>query len=223
MTGSGKRKTLIIFGLIMVITGMIAASLPQMELQPGMPVPRLEGGQVVAAPVASETVVALSFNKFFGILIALFLAGSILYAIIKLLRGADWKSIAAFMRSMVVIFLVISGVLFLILLMPRGQEPAGLAMPLPTPEPQVTSPLGPVPPWLLWLVGIAMLLISILAGVWIYSMSRKPKTIDLVGLEAEKAWQELKIGLGLKDVIIKCYRQMSLALEKDRGSNGKAS
>jgi hypothetical protein len=42
-----------------------------------------------------------------------------------------------------------------------------------------------------------------------------------VGLEAEKAWQELIAGVGLKGVIIKCYRQMSLALEKEQGIERK--
>jgi hypothetical protein len=39
----------------------------------------------------------------------------------------------------------------------------------------------------------------------------------MVGLEAEKAWQKLKAGLGLQDVIIRCYRQMSLALAQEQG------
>jgi len=42
-----------------------------------------------------------------------------------------------------------------------------------------------------------------------------------VGLEAEKAWQALITGLDLKDVIIKCYRQMSLALEQEQGIERK--
>ena len=42
-----------------------------------------------------------------------------------------------------------------------------------------------------------------------------------MGLEAEKAWQALITGLDLKDVIVKCYRQMSLALEKEQGIERK--
>ena len=37
------------------------------------------------------------------------------------------------------------------------------------------------------------------------------------GLEAEKAWRALQTGLDLKDVIIKCYRQMGLALKEEQG------
>jgi hypothetical protein len=75
-----------------------------------------------------------------------------------------------------------------------------------------------VPAPLLWLVGIVLLISSILLAIWIFTPSRRETTtIGLVGLEAEKAWQSLMTGLDLKDVIIKCYRQMSLALEQEQG------
>jgi hypothetical protein len=45
----------------------------------------------------------------------------------------------------------------------------------------------------------------------------------MLGLEAEKARQALMTGLDLKDVIVKCYRQMSLALEKEQGIERKDS
>ena len=99
-----------------------------------------------------------------------------------------------------------------------------MELPMPTPEPLVTAPLGPAPPLLLWLVGIGLLATGILIGIWIFTSSRgRATTLDIVGLEAEKAWQELIAGLGLKDVIVKCYRQMSLALEKEQGIERKES
>ena len=45
--------------------------------------------------------------------------------------------------------------------------------------------------------------------------------MDLVGLEAEKARQALKTGVHLKDVIIHCYIQMSLALKQEQGIERK--
>ena len=81
MTGSAKRKTLIMLGLVMIITVMIAASLPQLELQPGMPLPRLENNQVVIAPVEEEVFVAISVSKFIMVFFALILTGSMLYVL----------------------------------------------------------------------------------------------------------------------------------------------
>ena len=71
MTYSTKRKALILLGLIMIITVIIAASLPQLELQPGMPLPRLENDQVVLAPIEEEPLVAISINEFFKVLFIL--------------------------------------------------------------------------------------------------------------------------------------------------------
>jgi hypothetical protein len=65
---------------------------------------------------------------------------------------------------------------------------------------------------------------SILLGIWIFFPStRHETTIDMVGLEAENALQSLRTGQDLKNVIVKCYRQMSLALEKEQGIERKDS
>jgi hypothetical protein len=221
MTGSTKRKTLILLGVVMLITMMIAASLPQLELQPGMPFPRLQDGQVVAAPTEEAQPVSISVNTFVIVLIVLILAGAMLHSMFKLLRGADWKIVLDFLRSMLVISVIFSGLVFLLLIFPRSNSYTPLEMPAPTSEPVVTSPLGSAPPFLLWLVGIGLVVISALVGAWIFTSSRQAKPIDLVGLEAEKAWQALKTGLDLKDVIIKCYLQMSLALKQEQGIERK--
>ena len=68
------------------------------------------------------------------------------------------------------------------------------------------------------------LITGILIAIWIFgSQANQASTIDIVSLEAEKAWQELEAGLGLKGVIVKCYRQMSLALQKEQGIERKDS
>jgi hypothetical protein len=216
MTYNAKRKTLIFLGLVMVITMIIAASLPQLQLQPGMSLPRLLNGQVMAAPDKGDQFVFISVNKFVIILIGLIVAITTLYSIYKLLRGADWKNIVITARSMLLISMIVGGIILLIMMVPGSESSPQVEMPPQTPEPLVTSPLGAVPPVLLWVVGIGLLVMTALVGMWMIT-SRKPKPVDLVGLEAEKAWQALKTGLDLKDVIIKCYHQMSLALEKDRG------
>lgn len=216
MTYSAKRKALIFLGLVMIITMIIAASLSQLQLQPGMPIPRFSNGQVTAPPDEGDQFVSISANKFVIVLIGLIVAITTLYSIYKLLRGADWKNIVVAARSILFISIIVGGILLLIMMVPGSQSSMPVEMPLQTPEPLATSPLGTVPPVLLWVVGIGLLVMTTLVGMWMIT-SRQPKPIDLVGLEAERAWQALKTGLDLKDVIIKCYHQMSLVLEKDRG------
>lgn len=222
MTYGTKRKTLILLGLVVMTTIIIAASLPQLELQPGMPLPRLNNGQLVAPPTEVDAPAVISVNKFLIILIAVVLAGVTLYSVFRRLRGAEWKDISAFIRSALVIGVFLCGFVFLIMLIPSsGSQATAEIIPTPIPEPPVTAPLGSVPTALLWLVGFGLLGISLLVGVWILKPARRTRPIELVGAEAEKNWRALKTGQDLKGVIIKCYQQMSLALEKEQGIERK--
>jgi hypothetical protein len=221
MTGSAKYKTLILLGLTMIITGIIAASLPQLELQPGMPVPRLENSQVMALPIEEEPLVAVSVNEFFKVLFILALIGSMLYVIYRLTRGIGWASVRYYLQLIMVLSMIAGSVIFLIMLLPKTQSALPTEIPIPAYTPPVSSPLGPIPVFLLWLVGIGLLVSSILLGIWIFVPSRRATTMDRVGLEAEKARQALMAGLDFKDVIVKCYQQMSLALENEQGIERK--
>jgi hypothetical protein len=218
MTDSTKRKTLILFGLVMLLTVILAASLPQLDLRPGMPLPRLEEGQMMLAPIEEEPLVVISVSEFLRTLFALVLAGAILYVTYKLIKGSDWRNLGSFIQPLLVVVLLMGIVIFVIMLLPKAESSLPMELPPPIETPRVTSPLGPVPTSLFWLVGIGLLVSAILLGIWIFApSSRRETTIDLVGLEAEDALQSLKNGLDLKDVIVKCYRQMSLVIEKEQG------
>ena len=222
MTYSTKRKALILLGLVMFVTMIIAASLPQMDLQPGMPLPRLENDQVVLAPIEEEPLVAMSVNEFFKVLFFLLLAGTILYLIYKMIRGIGWMDLGSFVQPVMIVGLIAGIIIFLIMLMPKVQNDLPMELPLPTSAPPISAPLGPVPAVLFWLVGIGLLVSGILLGIWIFApSSRYESIIDLVGLEAENALQSLRTGWDLKDVIVKCYRQMSLVLEREKGIERK--
>jgi hypothetical protein len=225
MSYSTKRKTLILLGLVMFITIIIATSLPELKLQPGMPRPSVENGQVVLAPMEEEPLVAISINEFIKTLFAIVLAGSVLYLFYKLIKGSDWRNLGDYIQPIMVVGLISSIIIFLIMLLPKTQgDTLPMELPLPTITPRPTAPLGSPPAILLWLVGIGLLVSSILLAIWIFvPSSRRKTTIDLVGLEAENALQALKNGLGLKNVILKCYRQMSLVIEKEHGIERKDS
>jgi hypothetical protein len=198
----------------MIITVMIAASLPQLELRPGMPLPSVNSSQVVIPPDEQGQPMVLPVSEVFKVLLTLILAGLTLYTIYRMIRSIGWANARSYVR----IFLLIVGSLaFLIMLLPMTENSLAMELPLPIQMPPLRSPLGPVPILLFWLVGIALLVGSILLGIWIFTPSKQQTTIDLVGLEADKARQALLNGLDLKDVIIKCYRQMSLAVEQERG------
>jgi hypothetical protein len=218
MTGKTKQMTLIFLGMAMIITVVIAASLPRLELHPGMPLPSLDNGRMVFAPIEEAPLVSISVNDFYKSLIFPILAGLILYIFYRMFRSIGWKKLGSFIQPLIAICMIIFSVVLIVFLLPKNRSAPVIEMPLPidTPPP-VTSPLGPVPPILPLFVGIGMLLISILLGIWIFLSRRRPTAVDLVVLEAEKARQELIEGKDLKDVILKCYLQMSLALKKEQG------
>jgi hypothetical protein len=219
MTGNAKKKILVLLGLVMIITVIIAASLPQLELQPGLPLPDIENNLVVIPPGDLVPSVTLQVSELVKVLLALICTGIILYYIYKLIRNVGWSNMRSYIKPFIVIALIIDIIIFLIMQLPAPQSDPQMELPLPMYTPPVRSPLGSVPSGLIWLVGIGMLISVIVFGIWIFAPSSRQKitTIDLVGLEAEKAWQELMTGLDWKGVIVKCYRQMSMALEKERG------
>jgi hypothetical protein len=189
-----------------------------------MPLPKLENDQVVLAPIDEEPLMAMSINEFFKVLFAIALVGSLLYAIYRMIKGVGWTDLGSFIQPVMVVGLIAGIIVFLIMLMPKVQNDLPMELPLPTSVPQASAQLGSVPAVLFWLVGIGLLVSSILLGIWIFSPSaRYETTIDLVGLEAENALQSLRNGRDLKDVIVKCYRQMSLALEREQGIERKDS
>jgi hypothetical protein len=222
MTDQNKRKALILLGLVMISTMIIAASLSQLDLKPGMPPPKFENNQVVIPTVEKVPSETISINKLIIGFLILISAGAILYGIYIFIKGAKWKDLTDYLKPMFVISLVIISILYFILFLPKSVKPDILELPGPTAETPITAPLGSVPQGLIWLVGLGLLITSILIGTWIFvSASKKTTPIDQIRIDAENARQELRTGLGLKDVILRCYRQMSLALENQQGIERK--
>ena len=219
MTGSTKRKTTVLLGLVILLTMLVAANLQKLEFQPGMPLPRLEQGQLVAVPIAGAPSVSMSAPRFILTFIALVLTGATLYSAYQLLRGANWKLILYFLRCTLIIGVAIGCLVFMVVLFPTSniETPAEIPIPTMTFQPVVTSPLGSAPPLLLWLVGIGLLIITVLVAVRMFTPVRQAGPLDLLGLEAEKARQALISGVNFKDAIINCYRQMSLTMKQDQG------
>jgi hypothetical protein len=205
--------------VVILITVLVAAALPGLELQPGMPLPRLEKSQFVIPAAPEETPVVLSINKFILILFALMLGGLAIYALYRLARGVGWKQLISYLQPILISISIFSAILFVVTLLlfgPKKSSPAQL--PVPMPAPLVTTALGPAPAVLLWVVAAGLLAVSGVVGIWmVRASSRRPRVLDLVGLEAQQAWQALQTGMELKDVIIQCYRRMSVALERNQG------
>jgi len=213
-----------LLGLMALLTVMIAASLPRLEFQPGMPLPRLQQGHFVAGAGEEETqFISISASRFVLGFMALVLVVATLYSAYQLLKSGDWTVLLDVLRYVLIVSIGVGCLVFLIMLLPDSGSYEEGQIVLPTAQPLVpaTAPLGSTPPALLWLVGVGLLVTSVLVVVWVLKPARQQSPIDLVGQEAEKARQALRTGAGLREVILHCYLQMSLALKQEQGLERK--
>jgi hypothetical protein len=68
--------------------------------------------------------------------------------------------------------------------------------------------------WLVW-IGLAIVLILLAVGAILWRSGQTGRG-DPVRLEAQRAVEALKTGLDLRNVILRCYEQMSLALQREQ-------
>ncbi len=216
MSDNARRKTLLLLLLTIGVVALLAAGLPRLELKPGLPFPQAEGGPGGGLPAADERPLGgpLQAAYSLGIILGLLL----LYLVYKMVTGMPWKELLQPSVYFGLLIIVITGLLLslIVALAPRGlgQEEAWLP---PTPEPLVTGPLGTPPPGLIWLVwaGLALLAALLVLGLVRWTRPQPPR--DRLAWEAEQALQSLRDGLDLKSVILRCYQQMSQALQDEQG------
>jgi len=216
MSEDAKRKRLLFLVLAASLLILVAAALPQLEFQPGIPLPKWDGG---AGPSSIESQPDVSI-RISTLLIALLEVVGILvlvYSVYKLLKGVPWKEILGPALRIAVLAMVAIVILFALANLHVTSEPLAPEV-LPPVLQREGPPLGSPPAILIWLVWIGLGVMIIALGVW--ARNRRTQNLhtgDPVELEAERAMQALKKGQDFKNVIVQCYRQMSAALQKEQG------
>ncbi len=213
---SAERSVLLFLGLAIVTTLLIGMALPRLTLQPGMPLPEVSGGEMEFTSPAEDMPVRMSINRFMVILLTVLLVAGLIVAVYRLLRGTDWREVLAIAFRIVLVLAVVSGLLYLFLmLLPTSQVSLPEPMPVPARPAEAGPPLGPTPPVLIWLVAAALLIGTVLLGLALLREKRRPP-LATWQLEAEQARLDLLAGADLKEVILRCYRRMSDALQEEQ-------
>ncbi len=217
MNDQVKRRALIFLLIAGLLTVLIAAGLPQLKLQPGVPLPAPtdQGG---ANPTPKEPVVTVTVSLLFKTILAVILTLGVIYVAYLLLRKAPLKKVL--LRFLYFAVLTAIGCIALLLLgdinfsFQRGQGEI-----LPQQVANIGPPLSPVPPDLMWVVWIALAAIFLLLIAWlvIWALRWRRRSFDGLALEAERALQALKLNQDFKNVIMQCYWQMSQALRSEQG------
>jgi hypothetical protein len=215
MTEDLKRKTLVFIALAAILLVLLAAALPRLSLQPGIP---LATPVVTPGAPKAETIplVTISVSTFFKAAVGVMLILLLIFAIYKMLRGGHLKELMGPLLMILMGPLILLAILVLLL---NGSVTVNPALPevLPTALP-VPSNLGPPPTFdFTWLAEIVLALGVIGAGAWQALRRREPRgAMASLQLEAERALQDILAGLDVGSVIIQCYLQMSRALQKER-------
>jgi len=210
-----KTRALIFLLVSLVLTTVIAAGLPLLKFQPGMPLPSLEQGQVVL-PAANSLPVGMPMRSFAAILVLIILGVSGLVMVILALKGVRWRRLLPGMWSVLwKLLLTVGLILVVVTLLPRTPAAAS-GVPLPPPREIVTTPLGPVPPALFWVVGVILGAAILLLAARMLLARTRPASRPWEQ-EIERARQALLDGGDLREVIIGCYRRMGEALQEERG------
>ncbi len=212
-----KRKALIFLLVTGLLTVLVAAGLPQLRLQPGVPLPATtaQGG---ATPVPKEPLVTFTVSTLFKMILAVVLTLGILYLIYLIVRKVSWKQLL--LRFLYFAALTAIGCIILILLgdLNFTTRPGGTPN-LPPEVASVGPPLSPVPPGLMWVVWLILGIILLLLTAWlvIWSLRWRRAPADRLALEAERALHALQSKQDFKNVILQCYWQMSQALRMEQG------
>ena len=211
-----KRKALLFLLFALIATILIGSGLSQLNLQPGMPMPIFANGQVVAPPTEAVQLIYVQIGDFFKVIFAILLVGFLIYLVYFAIKGVPWKELLSNLATFCLVAFMVFGILFLaILLLPKTQAKV-IPEVLPTPAPILYAPLGPVPPFLLWILGGVLVIIAVVLGVGLARMKSGNPQTSLLEIEVENARQAILTGLDLRDVILQCYQRMSLALQQEQ-------
>lgn len=214
-----KRNALIFLGLAILLTVLLAGSLSQVEFQPGLPPPVLQGRNLVL-PEAPQPLAPVQSADYFRIyLVGIILAVYLLVMFFRWIMGLARKDL---LKSLLILLGIIIIAILISYLIPNiSVDTLGLPVPTPLPSPEPT-PLGPTPPALTWLVGVGLAILgAFLFYIWLASR-KKPDQASLIAREIEKARQELLAGMNLDEVIMRCYQHMSLVLQQEAGVERQA-
>ena len=93
--------------------------------------------------------------------------------------------------------------------------PGGEALPIVSAPGFVTSP----PQWITIALtaGILLALLSVGITIWLRTRPATSAPLEMLGLEAREAIQEIQQGADFKDTVMRCYVEMSRILSEERG------
>ncbi len=216
MPDNRKRKTLIFFLVTVILTFLVAAALPRLDLQPGTPLPAFQGAPTTTPDQPPQTTISIStfLKAVLGSILVLVLG----YFIYQARKGLHWKEI---LLPALVVGILTMLALYILFAVFDVHINFDFSTPdiLPPAVDIKIPPLGAPPAGLLWLVWVGLALVLVFLGLWLIWWRTRPAPLtdsDSLESEAQQALQALISGADMQDVILRCYAQMSRILLEEQ-------
>lgn len=196
---------------------ILGISLPDLSLQPGLPIPGAATSSTAAQTIQPGTgISSFTFPWILQVGLALGIILMFIALVTALFKKANIKQIGLFAGGLAVLFGIFSWLPYLatsqLNLLPTDSHTPFL----PSFEYSI-APIGDPPAGLFWVAAI-LLLAGLVLMCWLLSrtLQRSPKE-DPLAVEAETAVQAIANGHILSDVIIHCYLKMESVIAQERG------
>lgn len=222
--------TLVLLGSAVVALILLAGVLPQLRFLPARPLPigNLLQGLIPHAPeIASAPQSTVVLRVLITIVVWVLLPISVIALIVSAdLRRELLKKIPIYISVAFVVYWLLRLLRAFMLSMSQQPQATGQSGEALDPS-QSLFPTAPAfiadpPRWLVIALSAVVIALALLL-LWSFRprVRRKPQSLDLLVQEAQTALDELQAGGDVRDIIIRCYTDMSRVLREARGVTRK--
>ncbi len=218
MNDQTRKKSLVYLSLVIIGMLLLAASLPTLHFQPGLPIPGAESAETPGAGSVGSTHSSVDFRWVVQLSLALAFAVLMIILIISLVKKVKLKMVISVAAGMLIVLC-----LFLLMDQIQFSSPQNSSVPVQgiATQPSVTYEIAPIgqPPEELFQVVMIILIVGAAALIFwlLFQIIRRRKKEDLVASEANAALKAIESGDELRNVIIRSYMQMLSIAEEEQG------
>lgn len=218
MTQHAKHITLLLLIGALVSLILLSASLSNLQLLAGAPFPgggNSESDSQSSTNLPPTDTYSLPVLKGFFALVLLIL---MIYVPVRLLALVNIKKVLKWLLALVVLFLIVISIPPVTPGRPNNLPEESSEITASPSFEYPTTPLGRPPQALIWLVIIGFVLGAGFVVIQLLKRKLFPVQVeDQLSREAESAVRALNAGGDLRNVILRCYLQMTRALQVEQG------
>ncbi len=224
MTSRSNLRALAMLTIVVIALVVLASGLSQSQFRP-ITLGSYQPAGGVGSPLGSPAFGLV--RRSVAVIFLLVLGALFVYVLVK--SSATRRELAKRVLTAFVLLVLFYALLTLIQHLPKATDeevsvaPAPTVVATPAAKPPVLAPVIREPP--AWFVGVTggIVIMVILAAMWLVVRQRntlveveQPVEAELVVKEARGALEQLQAGGNVRDVVLRCYLEMSRVLSERR-------